>query len=272
MKKLFLLPFFLIQPVQATDCFHCSIWNWEQWFPLVKLSEWPFDYIKIEKPDYRRNDKATYCTRPIEMLDTIVLHHSASPSTSTPQEINNYHVNRTSDGDPWYMIGYSYTISSPYKGQKLPKPKVSEARPIEIAGSHAGSEAFVPMTEEQKKMWDDGKVLCGKTGGTFEVDQKLVMDGKIKANVTSLGVVVLGNYAPFSKWNPSGYAPGKPRYPTKETLDMAARLSCQIQKKYPNITKLHWHSMYRSTDCPGTLKQNVEDIKKIAKGLGCNFN
>lgn len=273
MKKLFLLPLFLIPSAQATDCYHCSLWNyWEEWFPVISIPEWPFEYIKVEKVDYKRNEKATYCTRPVEIIDTIVLHHSGSPSTSTSQEINNYHVNRSSGGDPWYMIGYSYVINSPYQGMKVPTPKVSEGRPLEIVGSHAGSDAYVPMDEEQKKMWDEKKIVCGKSGETFAVDPKQVKDGKIKANVTTLGVVVLGNYAPFSKWNPGGYAPGKPRYPTKQTLEMAAKLSCQLQKKYPRMTKLHWHSMYNATDCPGNLKQNVEEIKKIAKGLGCNFN
>src|SRR6478672_13206608 len=121
------------------------------------------------------------------------------------------------------MIAYSYVINSPYAGGSAPRARVTEGRPLDIVGAHAGSNVFIPMNADQKKMWDDGKVTCGKENGDFKVDPTMVQDGKIKANITTIGLVVIGNYSPFSKTNPNGYPKKNPRYPTKQTQDMIAR-------------------------------------------------
>jgi hypothetical protein len=182
------------------------------------------------------------------------------------------HLNRGTPSDPWLMVAYSYQVNAPYAGNTNPAPKVTEGRPLDIVGAHAGSNVFVPMNEDQKKMWDDGQVTCGLEGGNFSVDPKQVKNGKIKANVTTIGVVVIGNYAPFSRDNPTGWRKKNPRYPTKNTQEMLARLSCQLQKKYPNMKSMKWHSYYHSTDCPGTIKDFIGQIRALAKGFGCEFN
>ncbi len=208
------------------------------------------------------------------MLDTIVFHHSETSSTSTALDINQLHLNRGTKNDPWYMIAYSYVVNAPYKGAKVPNRVVTEGRPLEIVGAHAGSNVFVPMDDEQQRLWAEGKITCGKEGEDFKVDATLVKDGKIKANVTTLGIVVNGNYAPFSKYNPNGYRNGASRGPTKETNTMLAQLSCQLQKQYPRIKNLRPHNSYHSTTCPGDIwtEKNVAEIKALAKGLGCEFN
>lgn len=250
----------------------CSF-PWEFWpdFQSIPTPEWPEELIKIEHVEYETNPIASYCKRPVEMIDTIVLHHSETPTTWTPQEINDNHLGRSSKDDPWYMIAYTYVINSPYTPGNLPNPKASVGRPIDIVGAHAGSEAYVPPTQLQKKLWDEGKVTCGKNGEEFKVDPELMRNGKIKANVTTLGIVVIGNYAPFSKANPGGFNPKRPRYPSADTLDMIARMSCQLQKKYPNIKKFGWHSQYKPTLCPGTIEKYVSNIKNLTKRYGCQF-
>lgn len=239
---------------------------------LVNDPDWPVELIPIQNESYTRNSRASFCTRPIEMIDTVVIHHSETPTTSTPIEINDFHLNRGTADDPWYMIAYSYVINAPYKSETLPIPLVTEGRPLEIVGAHAGSEAFVEMDEEQKKIWDEGKILCGKENGDFKPNPNLLRNGMIKANVTTIGVVVVGNYAPFSGTNLGGYSKKNPRYPTVETQDMIARLSCQLQKKYPKIRNIKWHNFYNSTTCPGSIKKYVGQIKARAKGYGCDFN
>lgn len=233
--------------------------------------EWPVELIPVRAETYTRNSLARFCTRPIEMIDTVVIHHSETPPTTTPIEINSYHLARGTVEDPWYMIAYSYVINSPYARTKIPEPMVTEGRPLSIVGAHAGTDAFVPMDAEQLQMWKENKVLCGKENEEFKIDSTLLRDGLIKANVTTLGIVVNGNYAPFSQDNPSGYSKRNPRYPTKDTQDMIARLSCQLQKKYPRIKNIKWHNYYHSTTCPGTIKNYIEQIKIIAKEYGCNF-
>lgn len=238
--------------------------------PKLPVTESPIELIKVQPVTYERNLDVDFCKRPPEMIDTIVLHHSETSSITTPVQINDMHLNRSPA--PWHMIGYSYVVNTPYSGAKVPTASAFEGRPLDFVGSHAGSSAFVPMNEEQKKMWDEGKVTCGFEGKEFKVNPELLQEGKIKANVTTIGVVVVGNYAPFSKENPNGYSLKRPRYPTKQTQDMLARLSCQLQKKYPNIKNIKWHNYYHSTSCPGTIKNYIGQIKTLAKEYGCEFN
>lgn len=233
--------------------------------------DWPTELIKISPENYERNTKATFCLRPIEMVDTIVIHHSETSSTTTAAQINQFHLARGTPQDPWYMIAYSYVINAAYSGATTPKSKVTEGRPLGIVGAHAGTNVFIPMDSEQTKLWNEGKVVCGKEGEEPKFDPTLVQQNKIKANVTTIGVVVNGNYSPFSRSNPGGYSKNKPRYPTANTQDMIARLSCQLQKKYPRMTYLRWHNFYHETSCPGTIKSYIGQIKTIAKRYGCEF-
>ncbi|MBA2403893.1 MAG: N-acetylmuramoyl-L-alanine amidase [Bdellovibrionales bacterium] len=236
------------------------------------------DLIDVQKVSYIRNKKASFCTRPAEMVDTIVVHHSETPSTSTPQDINAFHLNRGSAADPWYMIAYSFVINSPYAGNTLPTPKASEGRPFEIVGAHAGSNIFIPMDAVQSALWDSKKILCGKENETPKYDPTLVKNKKIKANVTTIGIVINGNYSPYyikgQPRNLNGYKAGEKRDPTESTMDMVARLSCQLQKKYPRIKTLSYHDQYHRTSCPGTFKElkNMERIQKKAKEYGCDFS
>lgn len=258
----------------AQDCFFC-LPNYS--FTQPHVPEWPIEYTKIEKIDYERNTAATYCKRPVDIVDTIVLHHSESPSTTTPEAINQMHLERSSGNDPWYMIAYSYVINSPYPGAQAPRARVTEGRPMDIVGAHAGSNAFVPLDPEQKKMIDDGLVTCGKDTGEFKFDPTLMKDGKIKANVTTIGMVVIGNYSPFSSTNPNGYRPSKPRYLSAQTIDMVARMACQLQKKHPRIKNLRIHRNYHNTSCPGNIGTKGRDGKVISqiyaqtRKYGCTF-
>lgn len=254
----------------AKDCFYCPPSFFQSTQP-IKLSEWPIEYVSIRKVDYETNPKASYCKRPVEVVDTIVIHHSEGPSSGTAEEINRYHLSRGTPDDPWYMIAYSYVLNAPYPGANTPPTLVSEGRPLDIVGAHAGSNIFVPIDNEQKKIWDEGKITCGKDGEEFKLDPTLMKNGKLKANVTTIGIVVIGNYAPFSKTNPNGYPANKVRNPTKNTLDQLARTSCQLQKKYPKMKNIKWHSYYHSTSCPGTLKNFIGEIKNLARNYGCEF-
>lgn len=223
--------------------------------------------IKVEQHDYKSNPRAGFCSRPLEMIDSIVIHHSETPVTDTPDQINHMHLGRGTKNSPWYMIAYHYVLNSPYKGQNIPSPKITEGRPLNLVGAHAGSDAYVSMDSEQQKLWEGGKVQCLKD------DPTLIRDGKIKANATTIGLVVVGNYGKLSPQNLSGYLPGMPNEVSSSTLDMIARLSCQLQRKYPRIKNLKWHSYYHSEKtCPGDLKDSIGKMKEMAKEYGCAFN
>ena len=265
MKILLLMLLSLQAYSQSRDCIHCSPGIYP--LPNVPVPTWPLELIEIQKVDYRKNARVDFCKRPEEMLDTIVLHHSETVPTKSPQDINQYHLDRG-----WYMGGYSYVVNGAYPGASTPASAVTEGRPLDLVGSHAGSDVFVPMSDKQKELFNSGKVLCGKEGGEFDVDMNQIRGNTIKANVTTLGIVVIGNYVVYSRQNPAGYPRTKPRYITSQTQDMIARLSCQLQKKYPDIKSIKWHSYYHSTDCPGTIKQFVNEIKAQTRKYGCEFN
>jgi hypothetical protein len=204
------------------------------------------------------------------MVDTIVIHHSETPVTDSPYKINEYHLSRGTAEDPWLMIAYSFVVNSPYPGIDIPRAAVTEGRPLEIVGAHAGSNVFAPMDENQKKMYDDGKITCGN-GDDFKVDPNMVVDGKIKANVTTIGVVVVGNYAPFSAENPGGFPEDKPLHPSAATVDLLARTACQLQKQYPGVKSIKWHNYYHETTCPGTIAEHISKIIELAGKYGCEF-
>jgi hypothetical protein len=238
--------------------------------------------IELNSVEYLRNSKASFCTRPTDMIDTIVLHHSETRNTETPEDINRYHLNRGSSSDPWYMIAYSFVMMSPYAGETIPAQKAYYGRPINIVGAHAGSNIFVPMDAVQKKLWAQKKILCGKENTTPEYDPTLVKNGKIKANVTTIGVVVNGNYSLFSGPrlrngrrnpypNPNGFIPAK--QPTESLIDSLARLSCQLQKSYPRVKTIAFHNQYHRTSCPGSIQEtkNLKAIQAKAKEYGCEF-
>ena len=295
MKYIAFLCLFSSFSVWATDpsfCPVCPVPYLSHVLPLDVLPQLPWlnqDLIEIKKINYQKNTNASFCTRPPEMVDTIVIHHSESGANDTATQMNQYHLDRysykvDSQGrflrdaqgrkikDPWYMVGYSYVVNSAYPNATLPLPLVTEGRPLEIVGSHAGSTAFTKMDEEQQRIWDEGKVVCGKEGGPFKVDPKQSLNGTIKANISTIGVVVVGNYAVKSSSNPNGYPSTKPRIPTPQTIDMLARLACQLQKKHPRMKTIKWHKFYHLTSCPGDLVDHVGQMKILAKGYGCEFN
>lgn len=241
------------------------------WSFIIWAQEWPIEYIKVDNIEYPRNSHASFCKRPVEMVDTIVIHHSETPSTDTPEMINELHLSRGTPTDPWYMIAYSYVINSPYKSENIPISRVSVGRPMDLVGAHAGSDAYVPMSDFHKKVWSDGKITCGKENTDFQINPNLVRNNLIKANVTTIGVVVIGNYAPFSRINPGGFSKTRQRHPTEETQELLAKLACQLQKKYENIKFIKWHNYYHDTTCPGSIKKYINKIRLLARNYGCEF-
>lgn len=229
------------------------------------------ELINIQKVQYTTNKNATFCKRPLEMVDTLVFHHSMTPTNFSPRQINDLHLSRGSEEDPWYMIGYSFILNTPYLSEREFPQQLYEGRPLEIVGAHAGSQAFVEMTPLQRNLWEQGEVTCGSENTDFTVQDHLIRNGRIKANVTTLGVVVVGNYSPFSRTNPGGYSPKSPRFLTDKGKDALARLSCQLQKKFPQVKYLKWHGVYQNTLCPGNIKNVVSEIKDLARKYGCLF-
>ncbi|HXH32177.1 MAG TPA: peptidoglycan recognition family protein [Bacteriovoracaceae bacterium] len=258
-------------PGHGQDCVDCSTEKLQLSIPRPDLPPWPLELIPIKNVVYDRNLEVSYCKRPVEMVDSIVLHHSASSDLSTSEELNDHHIEKNN----WHMLGYSYVIHSPYQGGPG-STTVSAGRPLEMVGAHAGSTAFVKMNPGQSKLWESGRLVCGIEGSQFKVTPSELMNNQnIKANATTIGVVVVGNYSPFSRTNSTGYSPKYPRRPTGQTIDAIARLSCQLQKKYPLIQNIKWHNFYKDakngTACPGNIKNFIGDIKLKAKDFGCVF-
>ncbi|MBY0516629.1 MAG: peptidoglycan recognition protein family protein, partial [Bacteriovoracaceae bacterium] len=277
MKLSLLIALFLCNLAFAQDCVNCQpkpwwlrIFDWRI-LPVIPVAP---PLIEIEKPELERDLKASYCRRNEDVVDTIVLHHTETGSSATIQDINQMHLNRGTSEDPWLMIAYHYTVNSAYPGSSNPKTKVSQGRPFEIAGSHAGTGVYKPAPQATVDlMKQDGVMQCGlKDGPLTEADDKFNAAGEVKANYNTVAIVVIGNYAKKSSANPGGYSANSPRYPTKETIATIAKLSCQIQREHPRVTNIKWHNYYKSTSCPGLIKDRIEQIKIEAEKYGCKFN
>ncbi len=91
------------------------------------------------------------------MVDTAVVHHSASDNKETPQDINDTQVvmhenerNSAGEPDPWYMIAYNYVIKSPYENE-AGETKVYRGRPDKMKGAHAGAYVNLEQVDPQAK-------------------------------------------------------------------------------------------------------------------------
>lgn len=229
--------------------------------------------IPVEVVTYQQNESATWCRLHPRVYDTIVFHHTQTTSTTTPQQINELHLNRGTPTDPWLMIGYHFVINSPYARGPLMTTRVTQGRDLTMAGSHAGSNAYTKVSAlTQEALEKDDSVLCGPKLGPLEIPKdKFDVTGDAKANYHTIAVAVIGNYVERGRDNPGGYPPGTPRFPTNDTIDASARLACQLQKQFPRLKKLSYHSFYRATSCPGLIEQRLKEIIQRAKGYGCQF-
>lgn len=231
--------------------------------------------ISIREVNYPKNANAEYCLRSMLIADTIVFHHSASPETDTAETINSYHLQRGTAHKPWHMIAYHFAINSAYEGSPGNfSTQVSRGRPEEMIGAHAGVDAFTnTLTPAQKEVIEKTGINCGKMGGTFSPKTDIFNpQGKTKINNTSIGIVFIGNYSPFSANNPSGFPVNRPRFPAFDSLELAARLICHLQKSNPGLKKITYHGKFRQTSCPGLVKDKLTIIKNIAEKYGCAFN
>lgn len=258
------------------DCFFCGILNLpSRIFPRPEVSDIQKvvePLVTIQTPSLRRNTAAEYCRRNEDLVDTVVFHHSGGPSSQTISDINDGHVNRESNGDPWLMIGYHYAINAPYQGSRG-STSVSQGRPFNIAGAHLGSTSYSSLSTTGRNLLNqNNNIQCGVQGRRFTTPTDRFQNGKGKSNYTTVGVVIIGNYAQVAPHNPGGYRRGSPRYPSASALDTAGRLACEIQRRHPRVTKISWHSAYKSTDCPGTVKERIQQIKNVARRFGCTFN
>ena len=275
---LFLFMVVSLKSVSAQDCSHCA--PLPQWltifnpFSLPNVPDPEPPLIQINKPELVRDAGATFCRRNPEVVDTIVFHHTQTSTTATVQNINEMHLDRGTSADPWLMIGYHYTINSPYNGGTAPVPSVNQGRPFEISGSHAGTDVFKPASEETKKLMAlDGAMRCGPVSGPLvEADDKFNAAGNVKANYNTVAIAIIGNYAKRTSENPTGWAPNRPRYPSAATIEMAGKLACELQRQHPRLKTIKWHRYYKQTDCPGLVENRIPEIKAVAARFGCTFN
>lgn len=229
-------------------------------------------YSKTIRPDYKVNSDANYCRRSIKFVNTIVFHHTATSLDKSAVEINNEHLSRGSSNDPWLMIGYHYLIQNPTHSNNINDVNTYQGRELDVIGAHAGSSAYnsnYPNDLYQQALTE--KFSCGSRDTSFSKTEPEVSSGKLKVNATSIAIAFVGNFAEQSISNPGGFSGDDPKYPADSSLRKAAEIACMLQKNYPNIKKLGYHRMYRSTECPGEVVEKMSTIKQYAKELGCEF-
>ena len=261
----------------SEDCFLCPVMNIAKSIfpnpPTADIRRVVAPLVTIQTPALARNPSAEYCVRNESLVDTIVFHHSGGPAGQTVEALNSGHVERQSGGNAWLMMGYHYAISAPYPGVRG-SGTVSQGRPFNISGAHVGTGIYAnTSTATANLLRQNANIRCGRRGGRFVTpSDRFNASGQAKGNYTTVGVVLIGNYSVRTASNPDGYPPGQVRYPSEAAIDTAGRLACELQRRHPRITRITWHSSYHSTDCPGTVRNRIQEIKNSAARFGCRFN
>lgn len=250
------------------------------------------------------------CRRDPELVDTIVIHHTATAPNTPLELINRNEWNMGTRADPGAMVAYHYLVQAPYESEAGEPAEwsqsidshVTQGRSFDLVGAHAGAQSYVPLprsTQEEalRRLKDPGSILCGKPqqndeGQVSLMDPVRPEDVKLKnlrrnrldaqgrafTNFTSIGIAVVGYYA----YDPKGELAGTDRNPkhwrkpSKETYRLLARLVCQIQREHPNVKRMLLHKSVRGPEgtlCPGSI--SVEEIKTVIntsyRWAGCSF-
>lgn len=268
--------------------------------------------LTVEEYDYDNiNYDGSYCERDNNMVDTAVIHHTATSNMFTPQDVHNTQVaahendvDPFGNPDPWYMIAYNYAITADYSGDNV---NVYEGRPTNLRGAHAGGHVNIDQLDESvREIARNHQIKCGYND---DQDPEHIIDrrdsraerkfnrerseGFISANMTSIGVSVIGNYMPdmikkrnggYSS-NPSGYPRNQGvRYPNDNALKKVGELICKLKREeHPNLRKITDHNFIkikkaladgtspRGTCCPGTVYYRMQKIKDFAMEA-CGFS
>lgn len=232
-------------------------------------------------PEYETNPdpKATYCKRPTEMVTTIVLHHTGTQKDMSPLNINNHHIERSTNGEPWYMISYNYLISEAFDGATAKTPKIFQGRAPEIKGAHAGGYT-APLNEDDLSFYKGFKIQCGHDENSMvekDAISQMNQAGGISGNLVSFGIALLGNYDPVSIDEIDG-APVPNAHnrsdlksvPSDAMLTKTAKLICDLKNKYKNVKSIAPHQYFRDTECPGALLLYLGEIATKVKD-DCDF-
>jgi hypothetical protein len=241
------------------------------------------DNLEIKKLNYpvNKNKNATHCLRDMSLVDSLIIHHTATTNKMTPEGINRDHINNSTRNDQWYMIGYNYLVSTTQHGGSASSPSIIQGRPPEMAGAHAGG-FTKELDEKQIENLKTQKINCGNENEMIEdtADSILQPDNTINANFTSLGIAVIDNFEARYTVNAGGVVVFrnvqggvKPKHPSDSVLREVAKLACKIQRDYPNVKKIYPHSYFRATVCPGTLIAYLNKIVEYANQYnGCHYN
>ena len=244
--------------------------------PTLKIGE----KTDVELTEYERNDnpKTSFCLRSPELVSMIVIHHTETSEDTSPQRLNQFHLDRSTQGDPWYMLGYNYLVSENYKEGEI---SVIQGRPPNIKGAHAGGYT-AKLTPEQVENYKNKTVMCGNRKNGFKETPVLSQTnsaGGISGNLVSLGIAVVCNYAPL-KWEiidgvntPENiYAESTEEVEVPDNIvRKVATLACDLQKQNKNIKTIVPHQYFKATKCPGSIIKRLNQIKDLAKNQGCQF-
>ena len=235
----------------------------------------PVDTLVIEKEEYEtsKNKKATFCIRDKKALSSITIHHTGTSDKDSPQDINRFHLNRSTRGDPWYMIGYHYLISSD-------DLTVSEARPLDYRGAHAGGYQ-APVDDKEYNRIKDLKMTCAHSLAEHarktptNITDDFASNDRPHGNLTSIGVALIGNFETKYIATVAGVRlirnGSKIKRASKQLVNKTAKLACRLQRENPAVKVLRPHSYYKSTNCPGSVIADLNDIRDIAASYGCEF-
>jgi len=260
-----------------------------------------FNYMKVRQP----SAEATYNMRNVQMIDTVVIHHTGPGSNlkTNVEAIHNQHIDRSTDGDAWYMVGYNYLINLGGNGGSVNKPNIVVGRDTSFRGAHAGGNTLPLSIKEIEKLFntyqfynckevlenvevepykvhtksiceDDheqvspGDYRCGALASNIA---SLNNDGSISGNLTTIGVAVMGNFTKESTKSINGIDLYDHNLTNIKDVQYSlvpklVELINALKKDYPTIKRIVPHSYFKSTECPGQVR-NILTLVAQKTGL-----
>lgn len=255
------------------------------------------DYMTIKQP----TRAATYSMRDTQMIDTIVIHHTGPGSTlgTNVENIHTQHVDRSTEGDPWYMVGYNFLLNMGGNGSSLEKPNIVVGRDISFRGAHAGGNTLPLSMNQIENLFNSyqyyncrenventqlnpkkiqTKTICeeptSNTGSSADDYTcgalasniaSLNTDGSISGNMTTVGIAVMGNFIKekaktFMGQEIYSHTTVNIKEVQKTLIPKLVELINALKKDHPTIKRIVPHSYFKSTECPGNVKDILSTV------------
>ncbi len=222
----------------------------------------------------------------------LVIHHAAMRESGRIFDVQHDHLNRV---PPYADIGYHYILAP---DPKTGVWKVYEGRSPKFQGAHAGTHSGTIQVVEGivaigGRAVDSGDIFETRSDGKKGRRLALLKSGRFydpdnpskeiaapkgsvvyNANPRTLGVLIMGNYDPYTINNPTGYTSETPeqlRQPPPEALQLLGKVIEKSRQSFPNMKTLYAHGQGECAINPGHTQCPGAGCLHVVKGMRERF-